>query len=245
MSDSIHRRKPTVTNKNTKTRRTTKHQASRRFKTRSKSNKIINRSFSEPNLHRSIASDDDDRRTPTIDLPAAEEPEQIVYLSKIRQEVFASAPSLSGFSSPSSSSSSSPINHQVYKREAAKVMISVSVEGSPGPVRTLVKQSCNVEETIKMVVEKYGKERRTPKLDKDLVFELHQSHFSIQCLEKTEVIGEIGSRSFYMRKREPENRISVIRSFPSANLIESFIAQKIGRIVRRSRKIWNILICTQ
>lgn len=71
--------------------------------------------------------------------------------------------------------------NQVYKREAAKVMISVSVEGSPGPVRTLVKLSCNVEEMIKMVVEKYGKERRTPKLDKDLAFELHQSHFSIQC----------------------------------------------------------------
>lgn len=60
-------------------------------------------------------------------------------------------------------------------------MISVSVEGSPGPVRTLVKLSCNVEEAIKMVVEKYGKERRTPKLNKDLTFELHQSHFSIQC----------------------------------------------------------------
>lgn len=71
--------------------------------------------------------------------------------------------------------------NQVYKREAAKVVINVSVEGSPGPVRTLVKLSCNVEETIKMVVEKYSKEGRTPKLDKDLAFELHQSHFSIQC----------------------------------------------------------------
>lgn len=60
-------------------------------------------------------------------------------------------------------------------------MISVSVEGSPGPVRTLVKLSCNVEEAIKMVVEKYRKEGRTPKLNKDLTFELHQSHFSIQC----------------------------------------------------------------
>ncbi|XP_010433756.1 PREDICTED: uncharacterized protein At4g22758-like [Camelina sativa] len=138
------------------------------------------------------------------------------------------------------------ISKSRFTREAAKVMISVSVEGSPGPVRTLVKLSCNVEEVIKMVVEKYGKEGRTPKLDRDLTFELHQSHFSIQCLEKTEVIGEIGSRSFYMRKREPENRITVRRSLPSSsNLIESFIAQKIGRIVRRTRKIWNMLVCAQ
>ncbi|CAE6134428.1 unnamed protein product [Arabidopsis arenosa] len=228
MSDSIHRRRVPATDgtraRIPRTKRPTKHHASRRLasKIRSKSYKILKRSFSEPNLHRSSNSeDDDDRRfsTPMKDLPA-EESEQIVYLSKIRSEV--------------------------YKREAAKVMINVSVEGSPGPVRTLVKLSCNVEETIKMVVEKYRKERRTPELNRDLNFELHQSHFSIQCLEKTEVIGEIGSRSFYMRKREPDNLIAVRRSLPSSlNLIESFIAQKIGRIVRRTKKIWNILVCAQ
>lgn len=60
-------------------------------------------------------------------------------------------------------------------------MINVLVEGSPGPIRILVKLSCSVEETIKMVVDKYRKEGRTPKLDEDLAFEVHQSHFSIQC----------------------------------------------------------------
>lgn len=60
-------------------------------------------------------------------------------------------------------------------------MISVAVEGSPGPVRAMVKLSCNVEETIKIVVDKYCEEGRTPKLDRDSAFELHQSHFSIQC----------------------------------------------------------------
>ncbi|KAF2595696.1 hypothetical protein F2Q68_00010056, partial [Brassica cretica] len=155
----------------------------------------------------------------------------------------------------------------VYKREAEKVVINVLVEGSPGPIRILVKLSCSVEETIKMVVDKYRKEGRTPKLDEDLAFELHQSHFSIQCklykflakkpeksvkfssylcVEKTEIIGEIGSRSFYMRKKEPENMILVIRNLPSSsNLFQSFIAQKIGRIVRRTRKVWNMLVCAQ
>ncbi|CAH8296372.1 unnamed protein product [Eruca vesicaria subsp. sativa] len=243
MSDSFHRRKLTSSDLNRgrssrTTRRKVKHQFSRR-KIRSKSNKILSRSFSEPNLHQSSAVEDDGDRlcsTPVVDLP-----EEIVYLSMIRSEVFASAPSLSGFSSPSLS----PINQQVYKREAEKVVISVSVEGSPGPIKILVKLSCSVEETIKIVVDKYRKEGRTPKLDKDLAFELHQSHFSIQCLEKTEIIGGIGSRSFYMRKKEPENMIRVIKNLPSSNLIQSFVQQKIGRIVRRTRKIWNILVCAQ
>lgn len=120
MSDSIHRRRITSPDasrgRSSRTRRPKKHQLTRRIPTkiRSKSTKILNRSFSEPNLRQSISveDDDDDRlcSTPVIDLPS-EEPEQIVYLSKIRSEVFASAPSLSGFSSPSSSSS--PINQQV------------------------------------------------------------------------------------------------------------------------------------
>ncbi|KAL0730684.1 hypothetical protein Bca4012_026778 [Brassica carinata] len=245
MSDSFNRTKLTSSDlsrgrRSRTTRHKVKHQVSRRnpSKIRSKSNKILSRSFSEPNLHQSIAVEDDGDQlcsTPVVD----HLPEEIVYLSKIRSEVFASAPSLSGFSSPSSS----PFNQQVYKREAEKVVINVSVEGSPGPIRILVKLSCSVEETIKMVVDKYRKEGRTPKLDKDLAFELHQSHFSIQCLEKTEIIGRIGSRSFYMRKKEPENMIMVIRNLPSSNFIQSFVAQKIGRIVRRTRKIWNILVC--
>lgn len=60
-------------------------------------------------------------------------------------------------------------------------MIDVAVEGSPGPVRTVVNKCCNVEETIKLVVDKYFEEGRTPKLDRGSAFELHHSHFSIQC----------------------------------------------------------------
>lgn len=114
MSNSFNRRKLTSSDlyrgrSSRTTRRKVKHQVSRRnpSKIRSKSNKILSRSFSEPNLHQSIAVEDDGDRlcsTPVVDLP-----EEILYLSKIRSEVFASAPSLSGFSSPSSS----PINQQV------------------------------------------------------------------------------------------------------------------------------------
>uniref|UniRef100_A0A1J3F212 DUF7054 domain-containing protein n=1 Tax=Noccaea caerulescens TaxID=107243 RepID=A0A1J3F212_NOCCA len=254
MSDSIHRRRvPTPLGnggRNHRTRRTASRGVS--DKNRSKpANHVFERSFSEPSLDRRREKDSNDLRRPSPmmrGLPS-EESDPIAYLPRIRSEVFSSSPSLLGLSSPSSLS---PINQEGNKREAAKVVINVAVEGSPGPVRTIVKLSCNVEETIKLVLERYCEERRTPKLDQGCAFELHQSHFSIQCLEKGEIIGEIGSRSFYMRKRPHETGVSFagiapVRTslIPSSNLIELCIAQIIGKIMRRARKIWNILVCTQ
>ncbi|XP_056687409.1 uncharacterized protein At4g22758 isoform X2 [Spinacia oleracea] len=67
-----------------------------------------------------------------------------------------------------------------YEKDA-KVLITVTVEGSPGPIRTLVKLGTSVEETIKLVVQKYGEEGRTPRLDKGSVsFDMHVSYFSLQ-----------------------------------------------------------------
>ncbi|KAF3647425.1 hypothetical protein FXO37_19980 [Capsicum annuum] len=71
-----------------------------------------------------------------------------------------------------------------YKQEA-KVVIDVTVEGSPGPVRTMVKLGSSVDETIRLVIDKYSEEGRTPRLDKNNVdssFQLYQSYFSLQRL---------------------------------------------------------------
>lgn len=70
---------------------------------------------------------------------------------------------------------------QGYNKDA-KVVVNVTVEGSPGPIRAMVKLSSSVEETIKLVIDKYGEQRRTPHLDKDAIstFELHHSYFSLQ-----------------------------------------------------------------
>lgn len=70
---------------------------------------------------------------------------------------------------------------QGYKKDA-KVVVNVTVEGSPGPVRTMVKLGASVEETIKVVVDKYSKEGRTPKLDQGAPssFELHNCYFSLK-----------------------------------------------------------------
>ncbi|CAA7060111.1 unnamed protein product [Microthlaspi erraticum] len=243
MSDSIHRRRvPTPLGNGGRSLRT-RRTASRCVSDKNCSkptNHVFERSFSEPSLNRE--NNMLRRPSPMRGLPT-EESDPIVYLPRIRSEVFASS-SQSLLSSPSSLS---PINQEGSKKEAPKVVINVAVEGSPGPVRTMVKLSCNVEETIKLVVERYCKEGRTPKLDQGSAFELHQSHFSIQCLEKREIIGEIGSRSFYMRKRPHETGVSFAEKtslIPSSNLIGLCIAQIIGKFMRRMRKIWNILVCT-
>ncbi|CAH8315529.1 unnamed protein product [Eruca vesicaria subsp. sativa] len=251
MSNSIHRRRaPTPVGNGGRSLRT-RRTASRCVDRSKNTNHVFDRSFSESNLNRRREEDGSCMRRPSPVMSGSptEESVPVVYLPRIRSEVFASSPSLLGFSSPSSPFQT---NQEVNKGEARKVVINVAVEGSPGPIRTMVKLSCNVEETIKLVLVNYRKEGRTPKLDEGAVFELHHSHFSIQCLDKREIIGEVGSRSFYLRKRAHETGasfpgISPVRTslIPSSNLIESCIAQFIGKILRRTRKLWNILVCTQ
>lgn len=66
------------------------------------------------------------------------------------------------------------------------MVVSVSVEGSPGPVRTMVRLGATVDETIQQVVEQYRREGRSPRLDDHpsssptSMFHLHHSHFSLE-----------------------------------------------------------------
>lgn len=163
----------------------------------------------------------------------------------------------------------SPRNLEVpgYSKDA-KVVVNVTVEGSPGPIRTLVKLGANVEDTIKLVINKYKEEGRRPHLDQDAVstFELHHSYFSLASLNKWDVIGDVGSRSFYLRRGNSDRSSSsgkemISASFPSEIVsatrgstslphtpssfffLPPFIARKINKIIRRTRKLWKILGC--
>lgn len=161
------------------------------------------------------------------------------------------------------------------------------VEGSVGPIRALVKLGSSVDDTIKLVMNKYNAEGRTPRLDQDATtsFELHHSYFSLECqlllplciefmsynlimkahithfanigLEKSNIIGEIGSRSFYMRKSVNGNEDicshssidSVVASedgSPSPccnNFVSSFVYQELQKMIKRTTRIWRFLGC--
>ncbi|KAF0935208.1 hypothetical protein E2562_031154 [Oryza meyeriana var. granulata] len=64
----------------------------------------------------------------------------------------------------------------------AKVVVSVAVEGSVGPVKAMVRLGASVGEAIAAVVERYAKEGRSPRLDPAAAeaFQLHHSHFCLQ-----------------------------------------------------------------
>ncbi|XP_040988253.1 uncharacterized protein At4g22758-like [Juglans microcarpa x Juglans regia] len=220
----------------------------------SKPVKILNRCSSDPMLWSSssgvngssISDDDQSLRS---------EGAGVLFAPHTFTDVFASSPSLLGLRL-------SPQRYEGYRKDA-KVVVNVTVEGSPGPVRTLVKLGASVEDTIKLVVDKYSDEGRTPKLHRDAAssFELHHSYFSLTCLDKSEMIGDAGSRSFYLRKSSsqhssnaaspctteivPARECSPPPIPPPAFLLPSFIARKISKIVRRTRRLWKLLVCLQ
>lgn len=220
----------------------------------SKPIKILKRCSSEPILFCSLSGSDFGEEGFRVRDLRSEPEEGILFRPQTCTDIFASSPSLM--------MPFSPKKHEGYMKDA-KVVLNVSVEGSPGPVRAMVKLRSTVDETIKLVVDKYSKEGRTPKLDKDeaLSFELHQSYFSLQSLDKSEVIGDCGSRSFYLRKNSSNNSSNNggSTSFTSeavparANsppplarpvfLLPNFFARKLGKIIRRTHKLWRIIIC--
>ncbi|ONK71688.1 uncharacterized protein A4U43_C04F11320 [Asparagus officinalis] len=151
--------------------------------------------------------------------------------------------------------------------EEAKVVVSVTVEGSPGPVRAMVKLGATVNETIGVVVDRYKREGRSPKLDQERAdcFELHHSHFSLESLNKSNKIGEVGSRSFYLRKsfdgqsfdspsdgrdsmrgseiELPDHCTLQVVPPPPAQLFFSFIAKRLSKMKRRTKKLWRVVLC--
>ncbi|WOL08108.1 hypothetical protein Cni_G16860 [Canna indica] len=139
--------------------------------------------------------------------------------------------------------------------EKAKVVVSVTVEGSPGPVRAMVRVGASVEEAIAAVVDKYGREGRSPALDRGAAssFQLHHSHFSLQSLNKSDKIGEVGGRSFYLRTTRESNEfqfgmisegseIKLAKDFPS-DFFFAFIVIRLKKIGRRTRKLLKLVAC--
>ncbi|XP_047337871.1 uncharacterized protein At4g22758-like [Impatiens glandulifera] len=129
-----------------------------------------------------------------------------------------------------------------------KVVMNVTVEGSPGPVRVMLKLGWTVEETIKLVVNKYGEEGRSPVFHKNDVasmFELYHSCFSLQCLDRSDIIGDVGGRNFYLRKSKTEPRSLLVDNprFPRLLALSDFMSKKISEVIRKMGKLWMILGC--
>ncbi|KAL2543523.1 Uncharacterized protein Fot_12756 [Forsythia ovata] len=194
--------------------------------------KILRRSKSEPLLLRGGGGEGD--RNMTTAAAEEEEDEGVLYRPQTCTDIF---------SSPENLVPRSP-NFERYNKDS-KVVVNVTVEGSPGPIRTMVKLGSSVEEMIKVVIRKYNSEGRTPNLDKDFASrcELHHSYFSLQCLNKLDVIGDVGSRSFYLRKCRSDQSGSTLNTDIVPRHSSNFIARKMNKIMRRTHKLWKLLGC--
>ncbi|KAK1615546.1 hypothetical protein QYE76_021063 [Lolium multiflorum] len=150
--------------------------------------------------------------------------------------------------------------------EEAKVVVSVTVEGSAGPVKAMVRLGSSIREAIAAVVERYDREGRSPRLDPASAdcFQLHHSHFCLQSLNKNDKIGDVGGRNFYLHKNDGSNGLVLQREDSGVNLSGGAITQsyggalagvpyhhqffvivskKLDKINRRAKRIWRVLTC--
>ncbi|CAL4969535.1 unnamed protein product [Urochloa decumbens] len=175
-------------------------------------------------------------------------------------DIFASESPFSRSPSTASLTKSSP-------REEAKVLVSVTVEGSVGPVKAMVRLGASVGEAIAAVVENYAREGRSPRLDPAAAegFQLHHSHFSLQSLNKNDKIGDVGGRNFYLHKNDSNNRLYLQTEEPDGNStgrgtensrsheqlsndpyhyqVLTIVIQKLDKIGRRTKRIWRFITC--
>ncbi|KAM0890390.1 hypothetical protein ACQ4PT_027077 [Festuca glaucescens] len=150
--------------------------------------------------------------------------------------------------------------------EEARVVVSVTVEGSAGPVKAMVRLGSSIREAIAAVVERYDREGRSPRLDPASAdsFQLHHSHFCLESLNKNDKIGDVGGRNFYLHKNDGSNGIVLQREESGVNLSGGAITQsyggalagvpyhdqffaivskKLDKISRRTKRIWRVLTC--
>nr|XP_016458621.1 PREDICTED: uncharacterized protein At4g22758-like [Nicotiana tabacum] len=207
------------------TRRTSKQHRKR---------KTIERCKSEPCLWRvnGVGDNEDDRRDVTTSL-------EVLLRPQTCSNIFFSPDYLNNVSSPQGS--------RGYNKDA-KVVVNVTVEGTPGPIRTMVKLGSSVDETIRFVLSKYREEGRSPHLDKSSPssFKLYSSYFSLESLSNTDMIGDVWSRSFYLRKSNSNGNNSrnaeIATDITSMEANSNPIIVVINKIIRTS-KLWKFLGC--
>jgi len=87
-----------------------------------------------------------------------------------------------------------------------KVLLNVTIQGSLGPVQVLLTLDSTVADLIAAAVRLYVKEGRRPVLpvSKPAAYDLHYSQFSLESLNRDELLVELGSRNFFLCKRRED-----------------------------------------
>ncbi|XP_068651088.1 uncharacterized protein At4g22758-like isoform X1 [Aristolochia californica] len=102
--------------------------------------------------------------------------------------------------------SAAPKSQEIANQRLTKLLLNVTVQQSLGPVHAVISPESKVSDLIKAAVEMYVREGRRPLLTETdpRAYELHYSQFSLDSLDASEKLGNLGSRNFFMCPK-PQN----------------------------------------
>ncbi|EFJ06549.1 hypothetical protein SELMODRAFT_448736 [Selaginella moellendorffii] len=89
------------------------------------------------------------------------------------------------------------------KGDANLMLVTVTVLGSPGPLRFLVDKADTVGRVVDTALRVYAREGRLPLLSKQLV-ELYCDNGDFKALDSNECIGVLGTRQFLLYRKKAD-----------------------------------------
>ncbi|GJN03045.1 hypothetical protein PR202_ga20448 [Eleusine coracana subsp. coracana] len=121
----------------------------------------------------------------------------------------------------SSRSGSPPVGETEMgrRRTPSKVLVSVSVQRSMWPLHVMASAEWRVADLVAAAVALYVKEGRRPQLPSadPADFGLHYSQFSLESLDPSESVMELGSRSFFLCPKSSALGLAASSSSNGAN----------------------------
>eukprot|EP01018_Ginkgo_biloba_P026231 Gb_07712 [translate_table: standard] len=116
----------------------------------------------------------------------------------------------------------------------ARLLLNVTVLRSIGVFHVLISKDATVHDVIKATLALYAKEGRRPLLSSEdpSSFGLHYSQFSMDSLNPSEAIDDLGSRNFFLCPKAMENmRITSLQTAsPSISSSDTILDSKLSTI---------------
>lgn len=204
---------------------------------------VLRRTVSEPILYKlgGLHCQDEGHDYPK----KSKELKDFMLKQKTLSDLFHRPPSFPRLSLPPTPLSSFYEPSEKSFPEEDRILVNITVEGSTGPIRVIVRKRDTVSDLIKVTIDNYAKEGRHPVLDSDTnMFELHVSNFSMESLNRSVPVGELGTRTFFLRQEihGVADQPVLFTSTPGPFFL-SFIIARLKKIRRKTRKFWKILDC--
>eukprot|EP01018_Ginkgo_biloba_P018264 Gb_36682 [translate_table: standard] len=207
---------------------------------------VLRRTVSEPILSRPTTTWLSDDEVAVVAEAAKKKKEKELIRPQTLSDIFDRSPITSSpWLPPRTPSSSSFHKSEKSFLDEDRILVSITVEGSTGPIKAIVKKGATVNDVIKLTIDKYAREGRYPVLDSNTdMFELHVSNFSMESLNRTDRVGELSTRTFFLRQENYAGTEQPVLFPPTPGpLFTSFIARRMKKISRKTRKIWKIIDC--